>query len=87
MGCLMSENVPQTVVAVNDVALPVGAAGRGRDAVRYELLALVDAIRSGGDEVREIAAHELHARLNGSAARENRTAQAAALAAASKRGT
>jgi hypothetical protein len=57
-----------------------------RDSKLYELLALVDAIRSGGDEVREIAAHELHARLNGSAARENRTAQAAALAAASKRG-
>lgn len=34
-----------------------------RDARLYELLALVDAIRSGGGSVRDIAVRELHARL------------------------
>jgi hypothetical protein len=59
-----------------------------RDAKLYELLALVDAIRGGGDAVREMAVSELRVRLglNGPAVREKRRAQAAAMPAASKRG-
>jgi hypothetical protein len=59
-----------------------------RDARLYELLALVDAIRGGGGEVREIAVHELRIRLgvNGPAVREQRAAQALAVPAAGRRG-
>jgi hypothetical protein len=59
-----------------------------RDAKLYELLALVDAIRGGDEDAREVAVHELRARLGLDSApvREKRRAQAASVPAASKRG-
>jgi hypothetical protein len=58
-----------------------------RDPRLYELLVLVDAIRGGQLEVREVAVRELRVRLglNGTPPKDKGRAQAAAAPAASKR--